>query len=232
MAAASIILDNREHGLIALMPMRDVKQLPVGDAWIAIGDLENQTSGVVVERKTIADLESSLSDGRYREQRTRLLTFCVEKNARPLYILEGSLQNSFKKKVLWQVLTRLCLRYGVGLMQTASTKETAELLETIAHQITEDKECFKATTLSYSDVTSFIKKTNKDDPENFALAVLQQCSGVSADKAKALIAKFKSLEGVMAATEKDLESCVTPNGRKLGPVLAKRLSSSLHFSKE
>lgn len=225
----SIVLDDREHELIKLMANTPVSHLPVGDAWI--GSPETTEYGVVVERKTVADLESSLTDGRYREQRTRLLAFCEEKKARPLYIIEGGLQHSYKKKVLWQVLNRLCLRYGIGLMQTTSTKETAELLETIAYQLTEDKECFKATTLSYSDVASFHKKGNKDDPEFFTLAALQQCTGVSVDKAKALLEHFKSLKGVMDADAKDLGEVKTSNGRKLGPVLAKRLWDHFRFVK-
>ena len=237
---AALVLDSRERELIVLMSTHPsaqlpvstssitVAQLPVGDIWI--GSPETNEYAVVVERKAVADLESSLTDGRYREQRTRLLAFCAEKKARPLYVIEGPLQNSFKKKVLWQVLTRLCLRYGIGLMQTTSTRETAELMETLAHQLTEDKECFKADTLSYSDVTSFTKKGKKDDSDNFALAALQQCTGVSLDKAKALVMAFKSLGGILGAAEKELAEVKTLNGRKLGPILAKRLYGHLHWS--
>ena len=228
---AKILLDVRERELILLMPSHPTQQLHVGDAWI--GDPEANECAVVVERKTIADLESSLTDGRYREQRTRLLAFCAEKKARPLYIIEGDIDKSRsnKKNILWQVLNRLCLRYGVGLMRTNSTRETAELLETIAYQLSEDKECFKATTLSYTDVASFQKKANKDDPENFTLAVLQQCTGVSVDKAKSLLNNFKSLKGIMEADAPSLAEVKTATGRKMGPALAKRLYDHFHFVK-
>jgi ERCC4-type nuclease len=232
--AAAILIDNREHELITLFSIQQgqaqaqVAQLPVGDVWI--GSPETNEYAVVAERKSVADLESSLKDGRYREQRTRLLAFCAEKKARPLYIIEGGLQHSYQKKTLWKVLNRLGMRYGVSVMQTVSIKETAELVEAIAQQLTEDKECFKAETLSYSDVTSFQKKANKDDPENFTLAVLQQCTGVSLDKAKALLTHFKSLIAIMQAGETTLAEVKTPNGRKLGPALAKRLYTHFHFS--
>jgi len=236
---ASIILDVREHELIRLMPAQlavppksvavTTAQLPVGDIWI--GSPETNEYAVVAERKAVADLESSLKDGRYREQRTRLLTFCAEKKARPLYIIEGGLQHSFQKKMLWKVLNRLGMRYGVSIMQTASTKETAELVTAIAEQLTEDKVCFKAETLSYSDVQHFTKKGNKEDPETFTLAALQQCSGVSLDKAKALLETFKSFGGLLAATEAALVDVKMPNGRRLGPVLAARLYTQLHYSK-
>ena len=226
-----ILLDVRERELILLMPSHPTQQLNVGDAWI--GEPEVNEYAVVVERKTIADLESSLTDSRYREQRTRLLAFCAEKKARPLYIIEGDIDKSrtTKKNVLLQVLNRLCLRYGVGLMRTNSTKETSELLETLAYQLSEDKECFKAITLSYTDVVSFQKKVNKDDPENFTLAVLQQCNGVSVDKAKSLLNHFKSLKGIMEADAATLAEVKTATGRKMGPALGKRLYDHFHFVK-
>lgn len=227
---SNIILDNREHELIRLLPSQQVAQLAVGDIWI--GSPETNEYAVVAERKSVADLESSLKDGRYREQRTRLLAFCAEKKARPLYIIEGGLQHSYQKKTLWKVLNRLGMRYGVSIMPTASTKETAELVVAISEQLAEDKDCFKAETLSYTDVMSFQKKVNKDDPENFTLAVLQQCNGVSCEKAKALLTSFKSLKGLMDATEKEITEVKTPNGRKLGPALGKRLYDHLHYSKE
>jgi len=227
---ATIIIDVRERELIALMPAHNVIQIPVGDIWIGSPDKEEY--GVVAERKTVADLESSLTYGRYREQRTRLLAFCSEKKARPLYIIEGSLQNSSKKRVLWQVLTRLCLRYGIGLMQTTSTRETAELVETIAYQLKEDKECFKATTLSYTDVTSFHKKANKDDSENFVIACLQQCTGISSDKAQIIWNHFKSFRAIVDADEKTIAELKTANGRKIGPVVGKRLRDHLNFQQQ
>lgn len=72
-------LDNRERDLIPLLPTATVQQLPVGDIWIGEGP-----GSLVIERKAVADLESSLLDGRYREQRTRLLAHCAAEQKRPL----------------------------------------------------------------------------------------------------------------------------------------------------
>lgn len=240
---AHIVLDVREHELIRIMQPQVVAvaqlavaskspvvaQLPVGDVWI--GSPETTEYAVVAERKSVADLESSLKDGRYREQRTRLLSFCAEKKARPLYIIEGGLQHSYQKKTLWKVLNRLTMRYGVSILQTTSTKETAELIVAIAEQLTEDPLCFKAETLSYSDVQQFTKKGNKEDPETFTLAALQQCSGVSLEKAKAILETFKSFAGLLNASETAIADVKTPNGRRLGPALATRLYAQLHYAK-
>lgn len=213
-----IFLDTREHGLIKLMPETPTKLLPVGDIWIG---------PVVAERKTIADLEASLRDGRYREQRTRLLAHCAEVKARPLYIIEGSLRKcSTSHNVLFKVLARLSLRYGVSVIYTEGLEDTVIRIKDICELLQKDPNCFNAEMLSYTDVVTH-KKANKEDPTNFLHAVLQQCPGVSGDKAKSIATAFKNLEGIMTATELSLADCLT-NGRKLGPVVAKRLWSLLH----
>ena len=216
-----IILDTREHGLLRLMPEACPQLLPVGDIWIG---------PIVAERKTIADLEASLRDGRYREQRTRLLAHCAQVKGRPLYIIEGSLRNCrTSHNVVFKVLARLTLRYGISIIQTESLEDTVTRIKDIAALLEKDNDCFNAEmvpSLTYTDVVTH-KKANKEDPTNFLHAVLQQCPGISGEKAKTLATTFKSLEGIMAAGEGELAECLT-NGRKMGPVVAKRLWGLLH----
>lgn len=222
----SILLDTREHGLIGLMS-NPQQQLPVGDAWIC------DASGaplVVVERKTTADFEASFLDGRYREQRTRLLAFCAEKKARPLYILEGGLdgrRRSLERPALQKLVHRLMLRYGVAVWQTRDLEDTAATLGLLAAQVKDDAKVFEAETLSYTDVMSTIKRKNSEDPTVFAVGCLQQCPGVSANAAKALVDAFGGFQGVLAAEEKSLAETKV-GARKLGPVVAKRLWGLLH----
>lgn len=77
-----MIVDTREAELIRFFTDEkveiEVKQLSVGDIWI--GDL-------IIERKSIRDLEASILDGRYREQRGRILAYCQENKTQPMYIL-------------------------------------------------------------------------------------------------------------------------------------------------
>ena len=80
-----LYLDTRESELIKILEATEIKQLPVADIWI--GDL-------IIERKSIRDLEASILDGRYREQRGRILAYCQENKAQPMYILEGNLGSS------------------------------------------------------------------------------------------------------------------------------------------
>ena len=66
-------IDYREHGLIACIGTPEglsveVKPLDVGDIVIQRDCGET----VIIERKTLADLRSSLVDGRWSEQKSRL----------------------------------------------------------------------------------------------------------------------------------------------------------------
>lgn len=230
-------VDIRERELIPLLRPWPAKQLPVGDIWIGLSGedlIEVACGGIVAERKTTDDLEASILDGRYREQRTRLTTYCRQQGARPLYIIEGPMDRLWGKltqETLQKYLNRLMLRYGVPVIHTETTEETAALCKLLAAQIAEDASVFVATdpaSLSYSSTVSISKKGNKEDPRNFAACALQGCPGISAAAAEAILtACGGGMEGVWKAEEAALAAVVVGK-RKLGPVVAKRLWGLLH----
>jgi len=189
--------------------------------------------GIVAERKSAADLEASILDGRYREQRTRLLSHCQVNGFRPLYIIEGDLDRingRLAKQALRKHLTRLTLRYGVSVLQTDSTEDTAKLCQELAAQLKEDPKVFmteEAAKVKYTDTISVYKKGNSDDPAVFASAVLQNCTGISAAGAGAILAVYPSLTSVWDASSQQLATVVVGK-RKLGLVVAQRLYDLLH----
>jgi ERCC4-type nuclease len=224
----SILLDNREHALIELLPQITVKQLPVGDAWIQTND---QTV-LVIERKTTADFEASFLDGRYREQRTRLLAYCAENKAKALYILEGGLdgrRRSLERQALQKLIHRLCLRYGVAVWSTKDTEDTANTLRILAEQVKDDPKVFEGEQVSYTDVQHVTKKANKEDPRAFALAALQGCPGVSAKSAAAIWDATQSFQKLLEMSE-DVIANIKSGERRVGPAVAKRLWTLLHSS--
>lgn len=221
----AIVLDNREHSLISLLPTASVQQLPVGDAWIKVCDQLK----LVIERKTTADFEASFLDGRYREQRTRLLAYCAEQKAKALYVLEGGLdgrRRSLDRPALQKLIHRLLLRYGVAVYFTKSTEDTALTLTILAQQLTEDAAVFEGEQLSYTDVQHVTKKANKDDPKAFACAALQGCPGVSAKSAAAIWEVAQTWPRLLEMTEKELAE-IKVGERRLGPAVAKRLHALL-----
>lgn len=225
-------LDTRESELITLLDGVTVKALPVGDAWVGVKeDGAMAEGGIVIERKSIRDLEASILDGRYREQRGRILAFCEENKTQPMYILEGSLSSStgrLQKSALMKFIQRLVLHYQIPVIQTASIHETAELLQTMMEQWKEDPTRLKQTTerIKMTDGIFIKKRENALEPTQFAISCLVQCPGVSVAIAKALITHFGSLQAVMAAPVKEIEQ-VKVGARKVGPIVSKRLHEIL-----
>lgn len=237
MPAVTALVDVRERALAPLLSPWPTKQLPVGDIWIGLSGEELAPGGICAERKTTDDLEASILDGRYREQRTRLTTVCQQRGARPLYIIEGLMDRLWGKlsqETLQKYLNRLMLRYGVAVIHTESVEGTAALCKLLAAQMSEDATVFAATDpagIAYTSTVSVTKKGNKEDPRNFAATALQACPGVSAAVAEALLdACGGTLAGVFAADEATLAAA--PVGkRRVGPAVAKRLVGLLKPTK-
>ena len=76
-----LIIDNRENKLIALFQQQQgavdhkVEPLDIGDILIKV-EYEGVVNEVYIERKTLSDLESSIKDGRYSEQKCRMKSNC------------------------------------------------------------------------------------------------------------------------------------------------------------
>jgi ERCC4-type nuclease len=245
----SLLVDYRETELIECLQRRGVphrvEPLPVGDIWIGVplepkepNDQKDQKEsiGVVIERKRITDFEASFLDGRYREQRGRILSFCQPLGAQPIYLLEGAwttLTGRITKKAMIKLLNRLTLRYQFPLLHTHSVEETAEWVECLLEQWTEDPTALKRTQelVKVSDGLHVHKKQNAADPKAFLMACLAQCSGISIKAAESLVGAYPTLTQIMSLTARELEDHRVAGGnRRLGPAVAKRLWGLLHAS--
>ena len=78
---------NQEAGNKIIIEM---KSLDIGD-YIFCDDSGEKTE-LIIERKSLSDLESSIKDGRYSEQSYRLDKSNIH-NHNILYLLEGNIQN-------------------------------------------------------------------------------------------------------------------------------------------
>jgi ERCC4-type nuclease len=228
-------IDNRENDLIRILQSEQsqIKQLFVGDIWIGISGENVQQEGLIIERKSIKDLEASILDGRYREQRGRILAYCQEHNTRPVYILEGSLSSGtgrLQKSAIMKFINRLILHYQISVLQTNSTQETAELIKTLVEQWNEEdpmKSIRKKTDqIKVTDGIHIQKKVNALDHKTFAISCLAQCPGVSVKMAEAIMNEFGTLADVMNAEPEQIAQ-VKVGTRKVGPIVAKRLNDIL-----
>ena len=225
-----LLVDSRERQLIPLLPTSiQIQVLPVGDFWF------QDPSGahkLIIERKTIKDLEASVLDGRYREQKGRLLALCEERGAQPLYLLEGPYMSStgrVQPPALMKLVARLQFKYGIPVLHTSSLSESSILVQALHDYFLEDPANFRRdmTPLKPTEGIHVAKKANAEDPTQFLIACLMQCPGVSSRIAESIVATYSSFPALIGAPESEIAALLLPTGRKVGPVVAKRLKGFL-----
>ena len=126
------VVDSRERELIKLLP-ETIKIEP-----LHIGDIQFQKSGqnvLLLERKTMADLASSIKDGRYHEQKARLMASAHLHMTG--YIFEGPLRNigGISSKTLIGAITNTFVRDKMVVFRTMSLQETATFVKSMAEKI-------------------------------------------------------------------------------------------------
>jgi ERCC4-type nuclease len=233
-----VYLDHREHLLLRLAPSFKSIAPPVGDLWI--GDLSGtdlMAGGVILERKTGADLEASIMDGRYKEQRGRLLAYAAQHKVAVGYVIEGildRLDGRLTESALLKHITRMQFHHRIPVIQTASPRETLQIASLMEEQWVKDKGQFSWNCTDGSVTTpvaaSYVKSACRDSPDAFLLGVLTQCRGVSEGLARLIVAQYSSLEKLMVATADELATVGDPTNpkRKVGKAVAERLYGLLH----
>lgn len=233
---SNIQLDNREHELIKLIPtISKPHALHVGDIWIGLSGDAPAQGGLIIERKTWADLEASVMDGRYREQRGRLLTYSQETGARIVYIIEKSKLRNWSQDTIRKFIIRLQLVHGITVFETVSTHDTAQFVRSLAAIWEADSTAFTAVLDAQraADGIHVVKRDNDNNPRLFALKVLCLCPGISTNIADVILtAADNSLETVMTMSIETISTLKiqtsTGKQRAIGSKVAERLYNLLH----
>lgn len=226
-----LILDVREQRLGEALTILNV---PFTTAALDVGDFLIQNAEgeplLVAERKSHADFAASNADGRYREQRARLMAVRGSGVA-VLYILEGIWSETEAKGYgrtneaqLKRLTTRLILRYGLPVLAADSIMDTARWCRTLLAQLTDDPTVFQpeseaaaATAMSgFTAALNTVKKGNKT-AEGTAQAMLSAIPGLGAKRVTALLAE-KSIAD-LATMSADAIADITAGGKRLGPAL-------------
>ena len=134
----NIRLDTREKELqtkitemIATNPtFKDIQMtvecLPLGDIIIMHPTLKD-VEALMIERKCVNDLLSSIKDGRYEEQSYRLNGNAVH-NHNIMYLIEGDVRKKPMNQMLYSAMFSLNYYKGFSVMRTFSLEETALFL--------------------------------------------------------------------------------------------------------
>ena len=97
-----LIIDNRERDLITWLEDYNDKinegKIQFSKENLDLGDIIFKKNGeiiILIERKTLGDLSSSIKDGRYKEQKIRILN-SISPSVRKIYLIEGKDMKCFK----------------------------------------------------------------------------------------------------------------------------------------
>jgi Fanconi anemia group M protein len=179
-----------------------LEQLSVGD-YILSDD-------VVIERKTISDLETSIIDGRVFSQLQNLI-----QAKKPGLIIEGDQGKLFsdnsriQKKALIGLITSIGLDYKLPIFFTRNQKETAEFLLNIAKRE------------QLGNGNNIMKLRFAKTRMNFSqrqLFILESFPDVGPTLAKSILKEFKTIRNVANASITDLKKVP-----KLGPKKADKI---------
>uniref|UniRef100_A0A6C0FB13 ERCC4 domain-containing protein n=1 Tax=viral metagenome TaxID=1070528 RepID=A0A6C0FB13_9ZZZZ len=131
----SITIDSREFELISKMNIVrnefKIVTLDLGDILI-----ESDSRKILIERKTIDDLSSSIIDGRYAEQRARLCD-AQQNGYTVLYIIEGKQKSKLRvpHKTILSAIISCCLKYKIPVLPSGDIEDTMYLIEKLAKNI-------------------------------------------------------------------------------------------------
>ena len=237
-----IRIDAREKELIQLIQPQlvtyphltlSIESLPLGDCILekskkpdnnVIDESDNNNNNpeqkyssetVIIERKTINDLLSSIKDGRYAEQSFRLNGFPIH-NHNIVYLIEGDINRiqSSNKQIVYSAMFSLNYFKGFSVMRTMSLLETSIYICSTASKLAKEKRCCfyntPGTTTTdmgssinadivhpYSSVVKQVKKENVT-PQNMGEIMLCQIPGISHICALAIMKQFGSLPNLIA----------------------------------
>lgn len=196
-------IDTRESALVQQFDTSFdflIEPLDLGD--VLMVDEEHGIQ-LVFERKTLADLSASIKDGRYKEQKHRLLATYPAKCI--TYIIEeGSLLpkdvHGMKKTVYSGIYTHSMYRDGIHVVFTKNLGETAAWIRDVATKCNENpaKFCNEGADPNYlHSRKAKCRKIENIDPQACYKLQLCQIPGVSYKVADGIIEKFPTLLSLM-----------------------------------
>jgi len=213
-----LIVDNREPKDMILELQNRVAKVSLEN--LELGDflIKNKKDETILifERKSLADLISSIKDGRYNEQSFRL-SQCELDNKNIYYIIEGNVlnfcnkENETAKKMLFSSMLSLSYKKGFSILHTTGTQETIEFIVRFYEKLASDSEKSEKSEKpitspspesTYSNVVKPSKKSNITT-DNINEIMLIQIPGISIQVAKSLMVKFKTIRELTNALYED-----------------------------
>ena len=239
-----LIIDNREKDLKGIFPDAEYKNLDLGDiqikliSQITLNDKddkydkddkinekeETEEFFTIIERKTMKDLISSVNDGRYREQKKRLLETGLSGN-RIIYLLEGSMNDiPGNMKTLFGMIINTLFRDNITVLRLETIEDTIYFIKRLIEKLKSDEQPIflknfnstkvnleqdnlenpneknlnnnQSNNLEYLSTIKLKKKENLTS-NNCSILQLTQIPGMSISNSQIIIDKYKSIANLI-----------------------------------
>lgn len=245
----TLLVDNRERHIIEELIRRgvphQVRTLDVGDFHIVSKSGADGVDGAdgadeppvvlgIWERKTYADLASSLSDKRYLEQKHRMIaTPCLYRG----YILEGQCPkgtyHGLQPGAIDSIRIGLLCRDDFKVLSSDGLAHTVTILEKLVKKLPEYVSTSRDNGEQYRNAlvdssVSGVKKENLT-PEMCYLSQLVQIPQVSYGSARVIQGRYPNMASLVTAITTDRDqaiSCLSNlkvSDRRLGPSVANKV---------
>ena len=222
---AQIIVTPGETALIEAFKGRSIsietENLLVGDIHIRKGD----TTVYIFERKAKGDLDASIKDGRYREQKNRLIeTGVPRKNI--IYLIEQLTRPNVR---VWSAMCNSQHRDGFSVFQTKNVGDTVNYLVGMRDSVSK----FKGgeTVVDSENINIQIKKkqVSSNDWFKYSLTLIPR---VSLGVAEVIVYEYPGIRDLVTAIKEEGPKCLEglrhgESKRRVGKILSEQICKTI-----
>jgi len=190
----TVIADDRERKSEVIQFLTEMKNVSVGIKRLSLGDylVDNR---LVFERKTLNDFALSIIDGRLFSQAIRL----ISSKYNSVLILEGTgkelSETGIRREAMQGALITISIVLGVPVLRSKGPSESAHLILYTARQVN-----------SFARGAVQRHGSRPKGKRKQQLFILQGLPGIGSERAARLLDAFGSVEAVVTATRKELQS--------------------------
>jgi crossover junction endonuclease MUS81 len=220
-------IDYREHDIIDIFKVKPL--IPIKICNLIIGDIIIKRDNNIIfaiERKSISDLCASIRDGRFRDQKSRLLE-SIHDPSKIIYILEGKKleHGDIKMNTINSAILNLVFKHQYRVIFTESQQDTVDSIILLYNKILNNE-------LTVSNDLIDMKLVKKSDKinNNIFINMLSVIPGVSIKVAQIIHNKYPSFNDLFLAYQSTQESnellladIPFTNTRKIGKSISKKI---------
>ena len=223
---ATVTIDSREHSLIEIFREKGasgyiVRSLPLGDVQCTYAD----GTGWLLERKSAWDFEASMYDGRYFEQRSRLLS---ETDFRAVFVIEGDLRQSAMHAHMLSAIAGIERSDRAQIYRTWDKNETFVLIGVLIGKLQAPPSGLVPSGIVPPAMT-ISKRKRESSPSTAFKRMLMCLPSISENIASRLLDEFGTISSLQRAlaNEKPFRQIALPGGKRLGKARLKHLRAYL-----